>query len=67
MSTATMQSAQGVSAPDSPSKRYEKMEMKLLGEGTYGEVYKVKDVVTGERNSNCHIDNNSTYGERNSI
>lgn len=32
----------------SPSSRYQKVEMKLLGEGTYGEVYKVRDVVTGE-------------------
>ena len=32
----------------SPSNRYEKCDGKLLGEGTYGEVYKVKDNVTGE-------------------
>ncbi|CAD7929752.1 unnamed protein product [Amoebophrya sp. A25] len=32
----------------SPSGRYEKVEVKLLGEGTYGEVYKVKDNITNE-------------------
>mmetsp|Transcript_17763 Transcript_17763/g.44402 ORF Transcript_17763/g.44402 Transcript_17763/m.44402 type:complete len:314 (+) Transcript_17763:751-1692(+) len=32
----------------SPSQRYEKVEVKLLGEGTYGEVFKVKDNVTNE-------------------
>ena len=30
------------------TSRYEKVEMKLLGEGTYGEVYKVRDNQTGE-------------------
>jgi len=37
-----------VGGSDSPSNRYEKVESKLLGEGTYGEVYKVRDNVTGE-------------------
>lgn len=32
----------------SPSGRYEKIEKNLLGEGTYGEVFKVRDNVTGE-------------------
>ena len=36
------------SGADSPSSRYEKIEQKLLGEGTYGEVYKVLDNVTNE-------------------
>ena len=30
------------------NSRYEKVEMKLLGEGTYGEGYKVRDNQTGE-------------------
>jgi len=34
---------------NSPSlERYEKVDLKLLGEGTYGEVFKVKDTITGE-------------------
>lgn len=31
------------------TSRYEKVEAKLLGEGTYGEVYKVRDNQTGEQ------------------
>lgn len=40
--------AAGAGGAMSPSARYEKIEMKLLGEGTYGEVYKVQDKVTNE-------------------
>jgi len=38
----------GSGDPDSPSRRYEKIEMKLLGEGTYGEVYKVRSLANHE-------------------
>lgn len=34
--------------PDSPSIRYKRCDDKLLGEGTYGEVYRVKDSLSGE-------------------
>lgn len=44
---AEIAGAQG-SGADSPSSRYEKLDAKILGEGTYGEVYKVKDQITGE-------------------
>ena len=36
------------SGGDSPSARYQRVDVKLLGEGTYGEVYKVKDTMTNE-------------------
>ena len=49
----------------SPSQRYEKVEVKLLGEGTYGEVFKVKDNVTNEilamKKMKLHDEEEGTY------